>query len=102
MPLPDKVVDTPPTPQQRELSPIRMDDPKLKAFLESCLRDGVTCVLLLPASLSTVLLDPLVYSLLTKTVVNKGYSKFILLGEHMVEYDERFRCVCSVIILRSL
>ena len=81
----------------RPIVPVRGDDPQMKDKLEAALRDGATCVVVMRDS-NDAAIDPLVDSLLTRTVVTKAFSKLILLGEHLVEYDDDFRSVFDVFV----
>lgn len=67
----------------------RSDDPQLKERLEGALRDGVSAIVSLVSP--SGVLPPLLDSLLNMTVVSKAFSKFILFGEHLVEFDPAFR-----------
>ena len=78
-------------PALSEVLPVRADDAKLKDKLESALRTGGTFVLTLPVS-STGAPDSLVDSVLSLNVIMKGKSSFIMVGEHLVEFDPAFRC----------
>lgn len=68
---------------------VKGGDPKFKDRIEGAVRGGSALVVVLGAS--DAAMDPLLDSLISMNVISKGLSKFLMLGEHIVEYDPDFR-----------